>query len=736
MIIIDFIKILLEFFQSITESFGVAIILTSLLISTILMPFLWLAEQLQKKENEKKKKMKVFLDEFKNIKNKREKFYYTREVYRKFNYNPLKSLIGFSGLIIQLPFFIAIYWLLIDYTDIKSITFGPINDLSKPDGLLTIGDLKINLLPFLMTIANLLSLFIYSFKADERRNLILISTLFLLLLYNLPSSLLLYWTFNNIFSVFKTYLFKIIQNSKFEIYIKNKLKALVKRIYEFKTKNLININIIIASLIPILSFYISNLDQSSTDTNKFYLLIILIATLALFSLHLLKFILKNNFKAHIICFISIAFFFIFGHIVQFIQTILLIEFRYAYIFVFILLGLLYLTFFLFTIKTRKDLSNFSKKINAFTLIFLGIIFIRLCYFNINNYKSFDTNLVYEKLEKFENQNYPDIYYIVLDAYANPKILKDYFSFNNTSFENFLLDNNFYLIKNSKANYTATFLSLSSVLNMQNISFLKGSLKSSLDRSIPYQMIRNNKVLRYLKEKGYKSYHFDSKWGPTIYNEYYDINYSDQGILDEFSSNFLLTTPISPVIRRYLKTTYRNNILNTFEKLSSFEKSIFPKFVFAHLMPPHPPYLFDKNGKEISKSVKINNDWSESDKEFYIGQLEFVNKKITNVVNNILSNSNNSVIIIQSDHGPAFLANWDNPSDDFLKERLLNFNAIKIPQKYKSKFIEPESIVNTFPSIFNVIFNDSIDNIKDQFYFSNYLEPYNFEEIPLELLELK
>ena len=735
MLLIDFLKYLIEFFQSITHSYGLAIILTSLLISTILMPFIWVAEKLQKKEIDKKTKMKYFLDEFKYLKNKREKFHYTQEVYRKFNYNPLKSLIGFLGLLIQVPFFIAIYWLLLDYNEIQSVSFGVLNDLSKPDNLITIGNLKVNFLPFLMTLANLMSLFIASLNSNEKRNLLVISLLFLILLYNLPSSLLLYWTFNNIFSVFKTWIFKKIENSNFEILLKNKLIKTVKKINEFKNKNWIHIMIIIVSLVPFYSFYVSNLDQLPEKLNNFYLLAFFVIPASLIISNSFYYIFKNKDKAYIISFLTIICFFTFGHFQDYsAQLFLFSQYRYSVIFTFLFLGSIYVFVLILIFRLKRNFSPISKNLTSFTLIFILILFCRTIIFNFESQK-FENNVKDYNKENQTDLDSPDIYYIVLDGYASSTILKSNFQYDNSYFENFLLKNNFKVINNSKSNYAATFLSLSSVLNMTHLNILEDKVGSK-DRSVPYQMIKNNKVLRYLKKKGYDSYHFDSNWGPTIYNENFDYNFSKPTIFDEFSSAFMNTTLFSPLIRVQKRKLYRSNVLNTFEKLPNLSETKNPKFVFAHILPPHSPYVFDKNGNEVDKSIMINNNWSENDKQLYLDQLIFVTKKIKVVIDNILNNSTNSVIIIQSDHGPSFLGNWDNPSNDFMRERLLNLNAIKVPNKYKSKLTEPESIVNTFPSVFNAIFNDSIDKIEDKVYFSSYSDPYNFKEIPISILDDK
>lgn len=205
MFFIDFLKYILTFFYSLTESYGFSIILLSLAVTVMMFPLFWIAEIIQNKERARKAKMQSALDKLKDVTNKREKYYYTKRIYRQYNYSPLYSLSGLLGLVIQIPFFLAAYWMLIEFTPIEGVSFGPIKDLSKPDGLLSYNGLSINILPFVMTVVNLFAVFLYAQNLDktQQKQQIVIALVFLILLYNLPSALVLYWTMNNVFAIGK-----------------------------------------------------------------------------------------------------------------------------------------------------------------------------------------------------------------------------------------------------------------------------------------------------------------------------------------------------------------------------------------------------------------------------------------------------------------------------------------------------------------------------------------------------
>jgi len=87
---------------------------------------------------------------------------------------------------------------------------------------------------------------------------------------------------------------------------------------------------------------------------------------------------------------------------------------------------------------------------------------------------------------------PDIFYLVLDAYARDDVLRDVYAHDNSSFVDFLQTNGFYLAKRSRANYIPTFQSLASALNMDYLDPLLDSFKkNSNDREPLRWLISHN-----------------------------------------------------------------------------------------------------------------------------------------------------------------------------------------------------------------------------------------------------
>ena len=115
------------------------------------------------------------------------------------------------ALLIQIPFFIAAYKLLSGLPMLNNASFWFLKDLGKPDELLYVAGMHINVLPIFMTLINIIASAVYSkgLTIKEKLQLYITAAVFLLLLYNSPSGLVFYWTLNNIFSLFKNIFYRI-----------------------------------------------------------------------------------------------------------------------------------------------------------------------------------------------------------------------------------------------------------------------------------------------------------------------------------------------------------------------------------------------------------------------------------------------------------------------------------------------------------------------------------------------
>src|SRR5690554_3883747 len=192
------------------HSYGLAIILLSLVVNIALIPIYLISDSWQAQERAIQERMRSKLDEIKLAFAGQERFMMTRMLYKINHYHPLMAARSSIGLLIQIPFFFAAYQLLSNYDALNNVSFFIFSDLSKPDGLLSIGSWHINLMPFVMTAINLASAYVYasSLSKKDKIQVYVIAGIFLVVLYSMPVALVLYWTMNNVFSLVKNILYK------------------------------------------------------------------------------------------------------------------------------------------------------------------------------------------------------------------------------------------------------------------------------------------------------------------------------------------------------------------------------------------------------------------------------------------------------------------------------------------------------------------------------------------------
>lgn len=192
-------------------NWGISIILLSILVRIVIHP---IAKKSLQSQKDFSKIQKIIQPQIREIKKKfkgGEQSERILNIYEKYNISPLTSFKPLLGLAIQIPIFIALFHLLGQTFELKEANFLWIESLAEPDKFLSIGKEipffgnYFNLLPFLMSITNLLSIKLNSTNSDEnkidiKQNIILgVMTLgFFLLFYSFPSGMVLYWTMANI----------------------------------------------------------------------------------------------------------------------------------------------------------------------------------------------------------------------------------------------------------------------------------------------------------------------------------------------------------------------------------------------------------------------------------------------------------------------------------------------------------------------------------------------------------
>ena len=199
------IEVIFWLMYGILDNVPMAIISVSILVSFLVLPLYLRADSIQEDERKKQKQMDVWVKHIRNNFSGDERYMLQTAYYREMRYRPLYALRSVLPLMLQIPFFLAAYHYLSHMEILNASSLGPIMSLGEPDSLLKIGKISVHVLPVLMTVINCISGLVYTEKGETKQRIQIFGTalVFLVLLYESPSGLVLYWTMNNILSLLK-----------------------------------------------------------------------------------------------------------------------------------------------------------------------------------------------------------------------------------------------------------------------------------------------------------------------------------------------------------------------------------------------------------------------------------------------------------------------------------------------------------------------------------------------------
>ena len=199
------------FARAVVNHPGLAIIALSLAMNILVLPLYRRADAMQEASRDVENKLAKGVAHIKKSFAGDERMMILQTYYRQNHYKPTDALKGSVSLLLEVPFFMAAYQFLSSLSILENCSFGPIADLSLPDGLIVIGGITINALPVLMTMINVISSAIYlkGFPLKTKIQLYGMALFFLVFLYNSPSGLVFYWTLNNLFSLCKTIFYQL-----------------------------------------------------------------------------------------------------------------------------------------------------------------------------------------------------------------------------------------------------------------------------------------------------------------------------------------------------------------------------------------------------------------------------------------------------------------------------------------------------------------------------------------------
>src|SRR3989344_173338 len=465
------------------------------------------------------------------------------------------------------------------------------------------------------------------------------------------------------------------------------------------------------------------------------------------------FVLRDRDKASLMTAVTLLPALYFNNIYNIFFFNALFQLRWRWAFVIMLLALAII--FYKTFKTDTKVSALNRFLASATALFILLSLIQVGWNSIEHYR----NNTLDKITIIPGESSSDLrdmYYIILDGYSRPSIIKEVMGFGEIDeFTDHLEQRGFYIAKQSSSNFPSTAESLPSSLNMRYLD------RPDLGKK-HFQMSEDHLVKDFFKSQGYKYIHFGAE-AFTFFNKYADENVNI-GLFSPYQKSILENTIEKPIEKslagnRFAWFTEKFGFLDA--RLIQWERTNYqldrlaeiastdhvPTFVFAHFLLPQGPYVFNADGsfvseEEAAKRTRIEN---------YLNQVSYINKEIAAVVDTILENSEpDPIIILQGDHGFAFgiLATKE---PELLKELTFkpgqqeeliipnvnysfpNLNAYYLPDGGDTLLYDSISPVNTFRLILNYYFGQNFKFLDDISYVINPNDPSQY--ISIEDLQL-
>lgn len=484
---------------------------------------------------------------------------------------------------------------------------------------------------------------------------------------------------------------------------------------------------------PIVALLGFNIDQVyAREATTSLILSLSITALALVVFWLLF---RNWQFAGLLTSLLVVWFFLYGRIYGIVNGISLFGLligRHRYIL--ITWSLVFISIAFWFLKRKRLYPVLTRYLNIFSVILLCLPMIQIGNFyfrNLGNSTPLVDNITDPIVSWSDGSNPPDIYYIVLDGYQRADVQENVFDIDISPFLSGLQQMGFYIADCAQSNYTRTILSISSTFNMDYIATFKPEIKPNekTDWLLPYY--KHSIVRQQLELLGYQTIVFKNPWEKMVWEDAAIVYRSSGTALLSPFEYLLLRTTMARIYLDYQQaknwnlSDYENyeDTRYALEQLPRIPDIPGPKFVFAHLVIPHSPFVFGPDGEYINipYDADAGNIYTEEDgRRGHTYAVNYINKRMLEILPRIIEDSKTPpIIVVAADHG--------SPTGGM--ENAVRILAAFYAPAARSQFYETITPVNLFRILFDTYFNTNLGLLPDRSYYSAQGQYFNFLEVP-------
>jgi hypothetical protein len=326
----------------------------------------------------------------------------------------------------------------------------------------------------------------------------------------------------------------------------------------------------------------------------------------------------------------------------------------------------------------------------------------------------------------------DIYHIILDRYGSERALRTGYRIDNAEFVDWLRGQGFQVLDAAHSNYAWTTLSMASTLGMSHLdSIAQASGPDSQNMGPIHRRLAENRAGAFLQSLGYDYIHLGAWFPPTRDSAIADLvlhptqNVDFVSMLTELSVLPMLLGKADPAEERAGRSA--SAAIYELGQLDDLSDLPGPKYVLAHILLPHPPYVFLEDGTVAPKAATFRT------------QLAFTNESLKRFLDPLLElpEDERPIIILQADEGPYprrfgwHAGGFDaaTATDDELITKFGILSAWFLPGPEGAAPLDPDmTAINTYRELFRRYFGTDVAVAPDRVFLSHKDRPYDLVDI--------
>ncbi len=337
---------------------------------------------------------------------------------------------------------------------------------------------------------------------------------------------------------------------------------------------------------------------------------------------------------------------------------------------------------------------------------------------------------------------PDIFFIIADGFGRLDVLKDKHKIDLAWFESALKQRGFSLVAKSRSSYIQTQLSLSSTLNMNQLSELVKDDKAVKEKRIFQNLMQNSQAAAILAASGYDHVSIGSGFNGVRFGGRV-LPLAKSADVTLFEGDLLQKTPFS--LMPWLDKSQRNRhrtflkgaLSQTADQSGSPDK---PIFAAVHLLTPHPPFVFKPDGSHYDPKEKFAvsdaDDYMErvagpdDYRRGYGSSVQFTAHALIKTIDAVMANHKGRppIIIIQGDHGPKLGVSHKSLAKTDIAEGFPNLYAYFTPKEIPFKVPDGDASVNTFRRLFTAMGAKGLEALPAKSFYSTSEKPLDLTDV--------